>query len=337
MANTSTTIVPSGVLGNLQSLLLKYKDQIAMAIPEHLTPERLIRVALTAVSQTPKLQECAVETICGCVVQASILGLEPSSELKEAYLVPFYNGKSKRMECQLMPGYVGLVKLARNTGLFSLIDAQPVHANDVFDFQKGSDPWWMHKWERRGDRGAIDGYWGGYVLKDGAKNFEYMTVSQINEHRDKYSKGAYDKDRQLQGPWKDSPDWMYRKTPLKQVLKLAPKSVKLQTAMSLDEHSEAGIPQRFSVDVPLELQPVQEDTAVAVTQQPQERTFDVNAKISDTQRERLWRIVKSCDLDADVAHQIINAHGFQQSSDITQGQYEKLLMAIEAATQVGGQ
>ena len=55
----------------LMELLDSQKAQIRMALPKHLTPERLIRVALTAVSRSPKLLECAKETILGSIIQAS--------------------------------------------------------------------------------------------------------------------------------------------------------------------------------------------------------------------------------------------------------------------------
>src|SRR5262245_34215703 len=102
-------------LTTVSDLLMKYKEQIAMALPKHLTPERMIRVALTAVSRSPQLQKCTPATIAGCVVQASILGLEPDGVLGEAYLVPFWNKKAGggkgSYECQLIPGYQGLLKL----------------------------------------------------------------------------------------------------------------------------------------------------------------------------------------------------------------------------------
>jgi len=248
-----------------------------------MTAERMIRVALSAVSGNERLAKCDPLSICASVVQSSILGLEPNSLLGEAYLIPFWNSKLKLpdgkvggYQCQLMPGYQGLVKLCRNSGQVSVIDAQPVYERDEFDFEKGSDTWWRHKWAKSGDRGKIIGYWAGYVLKDGAKNFEYMTVEAIEKHRDQYSQSAFKRqwnpqtkrneilldkagNKVLDGPWKDSPDWMYRKTPLKQVMKLMPKSIEMHAALALDEQREADIPQTFSVDVPLELQPPQED------------------------------------------------------------------------------
>jgi len=256
-------------LGALQGLLEKYKNQIAVALPRHMTPERMIRVALTAANSTFGLAECEPVTIAAAVVQASILGLEPSSVLGEAYLVPFWNSKTRRKECQLIPGYLGLIKLARNSDQVSIIDAQIVYTNDEFEFHKGSDVYWKHKWARTGERGDPEGVWAGYVLKDGSKNFEYWTIEQIERHRDRYSKGAFDKDGKLTGAWRDSPEWMYKKTVLRQVIKLMPKSVEMATALALDERADVGVGQVFDA-VPLELQPdrVEEADMLPEGQQP---------------------------------------------------------------------
>lgn len=238
-------------LTTLKDLLTRYKEQIAMALPRHLTPERMIRVALTAVSRSQKLQECNPATVAGCVVQASILGLEPDGVLGEAYLVPFYNRKANGnkggMECQLIPGYQGLLKLVRNTGELKMIDVQEVCENDEFDFEKGMEPYLRHK-PASGDRGKVIKYWAGAVLTNGGKQFEVMSVEDIEQHRDKFSKA---KDF---GPWKDSPEWMFKKTVLRKLVKLLPKSAQAQLAVALDERAEAGIPQRFAVDVPIDLQ-----------------------------------------------------------------------------------
>ncbi len=240
-----------GPLAQLSSLLDHHKDQIRAALPLHMTAERMIRIALTAYSRTPGLINCTASSVAGAIVEASIMGLEPNSQLGHAYLVPFWNKKANggkgANEAQLIPGYKGLLKLARNSGEVSMIDAQVVYSNDTFDFQKGSDTWWIHKWARTGPRGEPDGVWAGYVLKDGSKNFEYWTISQIEEHRDKYSKSAYDKQGNLTGAWLDSPEWMWKKTVLRQVVKLMPQSVDLARALQHEEHAEVGIPQTFDI------------------------------------------------------------------------------------------
>ena len=234
--------VETSGMGTLQGFLEVYKGQIQMALadPKTMTADRMIRIAMSSIGRQPMLKKCTMASIAACLVQSSFLGLEPDG-LGEAYLIPFWNSKLQvadrkgGYECQLQVGYLGLVKLARNTREFSVIDAQAVHENDEFEFEKGSETWWRHKWAKTGPRGKVIGYWAGWALKDGGKQFEYWTVEQIEAHRDRYSQAAWksewnpqtkrkeiviDKETGkpiLQGPWADSPDWMYKKTPLKQV------------------------------------------------------------------------------------------------------------------------
>lgn len=363
-ATTQTTAVaPAGGKGNLtslQRLLETYKAQIAVALPKHMTPERMIRVALSAVSGNELLMKCDPLSVCASIVQASILGLEPNSLLGEAYLIPFWNSKlsvpgtNKKggYSCQLMPGYLGLVKLARNSGQVSVIDAQPVHENDDFDFEKGSDTWWRHKWAKTGDRGRIIGYWAGYVLKDGAKNFEYMTVEAIEEHRDKYSQGAYkthwneEKKRKdfdldasgnkiLQGPWADS-GWMYRKTPLKQVIKLMPKSIEVQAALAIDERVSAGLAPQFTVEMPLELMPPSfnepdDDGKEPITiQQPQRKSEKKDPpSTTETEPADVWpEVLKAWGGDEEEALKALNSSGYPVWSEVPKSIQAKLAMEL---------
>jgi recombination protein RecT len=247
MANTAVATQQPNTLSTLQALLERYKGQIAVALPRHMTPERMIRVALTAVSTTPALQKCTPLSIAACIVQCSILGLEPSSVLGEAYLVPFGN------QCQLIPGYMGLLKLVRNSGELLTVNAQTVHEKDVFEFEDGLDPYLRHKRPQSGERGKPVAYWAGALLKNGGRQFVVMTRDEAEAHGKKFSK-AYNN-----GPWKTDFDAMALKTCIRKLCKLLPKSVEAQMAVSLDERAEAGLPQQFSVDVPIELQPIETD------------------------------------------------------------------------------
>lgn len=268
----TTAIAPAhgngGNLGELQKLLETHKQQIAMALPRHMTPERMIRVAMTAVSTTPALHKCTSVSIAACIVQASILGLEPTSVLGEAYLVPFYNSKAKRHDCQLIVGYQGLLKLVRQSGELVMVNAQAVRQNDEFDFEDGLDPYLRHK---RGQgsteqRGPIIGYWAGALLKGGGKQFTVMTQEEIIAHRNKYSEGW----RALgeKSTWGKEHEAMALKTVLRKLCKLLPKSIErdlVTPAIGMDERAESGLAQRFTHDVPLALQaPVVDDEETVV-------------------------------------------------------------------------
>jgi len=247
----------------LPALLKTYEKQIAMALPKHLTAERMIRVALTAFNRNPELANCDVLTIAGAIVQASQLGLEPDGVLGHAYLVPFRNWKNgNRMECQLIPGYKGLLDLARRSGRVAACNAHLVHAADEFDWSQGLEEKLVHKpllmrrangvWvmvteEERGEPVLT---YATAQLRDGGHALEVMAMYQVHQIRDKSSQAGAEIDykgnaREAKGPWVDYYEWMVRKTVLKQLLKLLPLSVEMQTAVALTDRHEAGMSQEL--------------------------------------------------------------------------------------------
>src|ERR1700747_1947116 len=89
------------------SLLEKYKREIARALPKHLSPERMARIALTCFRKTPQLAQCDPKSVFAAVITASQMGLEPGIN---CHLVPF------KRECQLIPDWKGLVDLVHRAG-----------------------------------------------------------------------------------------------------------------------------------------------------------------------------------------------------------------------------
>lgn len=264
-------------LKELQTLLETHKDQIAMALPRHMTPERMIRVAMTAYSTTPALHECSATSIAACIVQSSILGLEPNSVLGESYLIPFNRNTAKKgqparwvKECQLMVGYQGLLKLVRQSGELQTVQAQSVRLNDDFDYEFGLNPFLRHK-PGQGtpeERGPITHYWACANLKGGGSQFVVMTQAEIIHHRNKYSKGFEQQGQN--STWGKEEEAMALKTVLRKLCKLLPKSIEkdnVSVALGLEDHAERGRTQRFSVDVPLALHaPIDEDEADNTTE-----------------------------------------------------------------------
>jgi len=271
MATNPTTAVataaPQSVaLSTLSGILDKYKGQIAMALPKHLTPERMIRVALTAVSQNPKLQQCNPMTICGAIVQASIMGLEPNSILGDAYLVPFWNKKANGgkggYEAQLITGYQGKLKLVRNTDQLVTISHDVVREKDEFEYENGIEPFLRHRKAPGGPtaRGRITHFWAGALLKNGGKQISVLSIEEVEEHRDNYATSR-SKDGKIFGPWVDNFEQMGLKTAIHQLTKLLPKSTSAQMAWGMDERADAGVAQRYSIDVPPELHQTGDDDA----------------------------------------------------------------------------
>lgn len=193
------------------------KPAIKRALPSVITPERFTRIAVSALSTTPKLQNCEPMTFIGAMMTAAQLGLEPNTPLGQAYLIPFWNGKTKRTECQFQLGYKGMIDLAYRSGQISSIQAHVVHENDKFEYSYGLEPTLNHV-PAMGERGAPVSVYAVFKTKDGGFGFKVMSWTEVMQHGQKFSKSFGN------GPWQTNPEEMAKKTVLKAVLKYAPLS-----------------------------------------------------------------------------------------------------------------
>src|SRR5690606_24967454 len=133
--------------GKVSDLLEMYKGSIAQALPKHITPERMIRVALTAMVKQPDLLFCTSHSLIEAVMTAGQLGLMPDSVLGECYLIPFNNSRKRVKEAQIIIGYRGLCALAMRSGQVKSVQARAVFAanaatedgeeGDFFDYELG--------------------------------------------------------------------------------------------------------------------------------------------------------------------------------------------------------
>ena len=224
-------------LDTCRAFLYDNQSIIKDMMPKILNADRFLRVAVSELAKTPKLLECTPASLLGALMQCAQFGLEPSSILGHAYLVPFRNNKKGGIyEVQLIPGYKGLMTLARRSGELSVIDAHEVRAGDQFDYAYGTDPKLTHKPAKSG-RGEVEYYYAVARMKDGGVQFVVMSVEDVQEHKARFSRSAEN------GPWVDNKEEMAKKTCLRKLCKYIPASVELQKAVMLDELSESGIPQ----------------------------------------------------------------------------------------------
>lgn len=213
-----------------------FKKQISLALPRHMSADRMLRIALTELRRTPALLSCNRESLLGAIVQCSQLGLEPGNNLGHAYLIPY--GK----ECTLIIGYKGLIDLARRSGQIISISAREVRANDKFKIKYGLHEVLEHE-PNFEDRGELKGFYAIAQLKDGGHQFEYMPLIEINKIRDtsKSSKSSM-------SPWGSYYEEMAKKTVIRRLFKYLPVSIEIQQAVALDEQADAGI-QNNSIDI----------------------------------------------------------------------------------------
>ncbi len=220
---------------NIRELLNRSRRQLEMALPKHLTADRLLRVAMTSIQRTPKLLDCSQPSLLACIMTCAQLGLEPDQFLGQAYLVPFGN------TCTLIPGYRGYIALARRSGEVQSVSAQAVYAKDNFVLQYGIDERLEHvpyepseaELDSKDPRGPFKGAYVIFKYKDGSYSFDYMGKAEIDRIR-KRSKAGND------GPWVTDYAEMAKKTVIKRHAKLAPLSVEFQRAVALEDRAMAG-------------------------------------------------------------------------------------------------
>lgn len=228
-----TTVKKDGGVHSIKDYIKVYEGEIAKALPSVMTPERFTRIALSAVSNTPKLGSCTPQSFLGAMMNAAQLGLEPNTPLGQAYLIPYGN------QCQFQIGYKGLLDLAYRSGEVKMIDAQTVYENDEFEYELGLDPKLKHVPAMK-DRGNPIYFYAVVKLVNGGYNFQVMSIDDVKAHGKKYSKTFNN------GPWQTNFEEMAKKTVLKKALKYAPLKTEFVRQVSEDESIKTTISKDMS-------------------------------------------------------------------------------------------
>lgn len=214
----------------IAAYLERQRPAIMAALPRNVDVDRFARIVLTSVRTTPKLLTCNPMSLLAAVMQSAQLGLEPGAGLGEAYIIPYAG------EAQFQMGYRGAVKLARNSGDIAAVYAEAVYEGDMFAVEMGTDPRITHRpdllVEGRGTFDAMTTVYAVAKLSSGETQFAVMTKAEIEQHRDRYSKGKAAKD----SPWRDplGAVEMAKKTVVIRLSKMLPLSSEASRAFSVD-------------------------------------------------------------------------------------------------------
>ena len=247
MRNLGASAPTRPLVLDFPTLLEEHRNAVQKALPKHISTDRIMRIALTEFRRSESLQKCNPISLLSCVVQASQLGLEIGQN-GEAFLVPF-NG-----ECQLVPGYKGLLKLVQQSGYVTDIYAQEVRKNDYFTQTYGLRRELVHEplsedgfLASDEERGPITGFYAVAVLKSGERTYVARSVAQINKTRDQSQSYMFALANNRKSPWMVDYSPMALKTVIRAVCSLLPKSSELRTALDLDTAENLQVPQ--SIDL----------------------------------------------------------------------------------------
>lgn len=241
------TPAPNPVAG-FSKFLDNFKPQMALALPKHLTADRMARLAVTAFSTTPKLQLCEPKSIVGSIMTAATLGLEINVD-GQCFLVPY--GRT----CTLVPGWKGLVDLV-NRGGRGTVFTGVIFKDQEYTFTDGAkrDLIVHNETDLDAPEDITHAYAIGWVKGSSMPIIELWRVTKIKKHRDKYNK--------VGTSHYSFRDWeMYsRKIPLLQVLKYMPKSIELQNALTINDAAERGAYSTIDGDFVTITEPVDPET-----------------------------------------------------------------------------
>lgn len=227
--NNANAPAANNPANSMRNFIMKMSDQIKTALPQTITGERMCRIAMTAISKNPKLAECSQNSFMGALLTSAQLGLECNTPLGQSYLLPFYNSKTKTLECEFQLGYQGLIDLCYRTKQYKTIQARIVYEGDDFTYEYGINENLIHRPKEQSTKPIY--VYAYYELINGAKSFEVMSWDAIMEYAKHYSMAVQ---KGWTSPWTTAPEEMAKKTLLKKVLKYAPKAVEVAEAISTD-------------------------------------------------------------------------------------------------------
>ncbi len=206
-------------LNKIKSLLSSdtMKAQFAAALPKHLSAERFCRIAITALTRTPKLVNCTQESLFKCLLDLSALGLEPDG--RRAHLIPYGD------QCTLIIDWKGLAEMAMRSGVIAKLHADIVCENDIFAYNLGEIVQHTVDWKR--DRGPMYAAYAMAVTKDGPVFVQVLTKAEIDGIRKRSKSGN-------NGPWVTDYNEMAKKTAFRRLSKWLPLSAEFRDAVEKD-------------------------------------------------------------------------------------------------------
>ena len=205
-------------------------SRISAVMPSHMSPERMFQMAVSAYNTTPKLNQCTPASVLSCVMKCSALGMEPSAVdgLGRAYILPFWNSKTKRYEATFMLGYKGMLDLARRSGQLLDVSARAVYEGDEFDYEFGLEERLRHVPSPEPQEGrALTHVYCVAHFRDGGHYMDVMGRAEVDAVR-RRSKSADS------GPWVTDYEAMARKTVLRRAFPYLPVSIEAQQTSAQD-------------------------------------------------------------------------------------------------------
>lgn len=212
-----------------------YQKLINNAIKDPKRAARFTSSIISAVAVNPLLQECDPSTILSGALLGESLGLSPSPQLGQFYLVPFNNTKKGCKDAQFQLGYKGYVQLALRSGYYKHLNVFSVKAGELKAWNPITEELELELIDDDEVREKTEsiGYVATFTYNNGFTKTMYWSRKKMEAHALRYSKGYAAKKGYTF--WEKDFDSMAYKTMLRQLIsKWGIMSVELQTAFEQD-------------------------------------------------------------------------------------------------------
>lgn len=212
-----------------------YNEMISRSIRDPKDVKRFVAAITSAVAVNPALQECDPATVLSGALLGNSLGLSPSPQLGQYYLVPYWNKKKGCNDAQFQLGYKGYVQLALRSGQYKHLNVIAVKAGEMVRFDPLTEEVDFHMIEddEEREKAATIGYLATLEYLNGFRKTIYWSREKMEKHALRYSKGYAAKKGYTF--WEKEFDAMAFKTMLRQLIsKWGIMSIELQTAFEQD-------------------------------------------------------------------------------------------------------
>lgn len=273
-----------------------YKKLINSTLGDPDRAQRFVAAISSAVATNPQLQDCEAGTILSGALLGEALGLSPSPQLGQYYLVGYKDNKTGVTNAQFQLGYKGYLALAMRSGQYRDLDVIEIKEGEYKGRDKDTGKPKFEFIEDEVERLSKQtvGYLGYFELLNGFTKKLYMSKEEMEKHANTYSKAfSLDAYRKLQAGqipekdmWKYSSFWyknfdmMAFKTILRQLIsKWGIMSIEMQDAYAKDMAVLKENGDYEYVDNPME----DKKTTIEVVEEPEEKPKNKATKLDDVE------------------------------------------------------
>lgn len=224
------------IRAQVEKQMAQSQDKFLGALGSQQAVDRWKTMLAMELFRKPDLLNCTPASIVAAAIEAASFGLEFGPR-KHSYIIP------RKGQATFSPSYMGLVHLAKQSGLVEQVSGQVVCDGDDFRYSLGLDPNLEHI--PGSTRGAVTHAYAIVRFANGSKDFEVMDRSEIDAIRKRSASPG-------SGPWVTDYNEMAKKTVIRRICKRLDFGDRFADALANDSY-DADEPVSEKMQMPVEV------------------------------------------------------------------------------------